>query len=76
MACGLCTYYVDDLYHAIHHENYAATEDVVKFSCYNQFEETRNQFSINLHHYDSMLVHVVHSPNIHNYGLKLLAKKF
>ena len=25
-------HYVDDRYHIIHHENYAATEDVVKFS--------------------------------------------
>ena len=33
VAYRLCMYYVDDLYHNImHHENYAATWDVVKFS--------------------------------------------
>ena len=33
----LCMYYIDDLYHIMHHDNYAATGDVVKFSCYITF---------------------------------------
>ena len=26
-----CTYYIDDFYHTMHHQNYGTTGDVVKF---------------------------------------------
>ena len=31
VACRPCTHYIDNLYHIMHHNNYAATGDVVKF---------------------------------------------